>query len=371
MSYLKDREIWLSKVPTGNPPAGYFWKFIQNGKVVVRDSSGNDQMMIATNGSQAITGSLIVTGGITGTISSASYVQYSNVANKPTLVSGSGQISFNGITNKPTLVSGSSQVTFLGLSSIPSGIVSGSAQVAQFGYATTGSNGFNGSQSITGSLTVTGQVIAQTLNVQQVTSSIVYSSGSNIFGNNSGNTHRFTGSVSITGSLNTSIAAFGSAATVFLTSDGGIIKSRTAAQTLSDIAALPLAGGTLTGPLSGSSANFSGNVGINTSTPDIIGYATKTFGILGVGSDFPNMQIGIPGTSAATADVMGDINFFSRNGTGAVVSRSLIRSGLDGAINNNYFSFFTMNAGTLAERLKIASNGTANFDTPLCNICIF
>ena len=126
MSYLKDREIWLSNVPTGNPPAGYFWKFIQNGKVVVRDSSGNDQMMIATNGSQAITGSLTVTGGITGTISSASYVQYSNVA------------------NKPTLVSGSSQVTFLGLSSIPSGIVSGSAQVAQFGYATTGSNGFNG-----------------------------------------------------------------------------------------------------------------------------------------------------------------------------------------------------------------------------------
>ena len=201
MSYLKDREIWLSKVPTGNPPAGFFWKFIQNGKVVVRDSSGNEQMMIATNGNQAITGSLIVTGGITGTISSASYVQYSNVANKPTLVSGSGQISFNGITNKPTLVSGSSQVTYSGLTGIPSGIVSGSAQVAQFGYATTGANGFNGSQSITGSLTVTGQVIAQTLNVQQVTSSIVFSSGSNVFGNNTGNTHRFTGSVNITGSL--------------------------------------------------------------------------------------------------------------------------------------------------------------------------
>ena len=248
MSYLKDREIWLSKVPTGNPPAGFFWKFIQNGKVVVRDSSGNDQMMIATNGSQAITGSLIVTGGITGTISSASYVQYSNVANKPTLVSGSGQISFNGITNKPTLVSGSSQVTFLGLSSIPSGIVSGSsqvtysgltgipsgivsgsAQVAQFGYATTGANGFNGSQSITGSLTVTGQVIAQTLNVQQVTSSIVFSSGSNVFGNNSGNTHRFTGSVNITGSLSVNGALSGASATFSgnVTSDDLILTAGT------------------------------------------------------------------------------------------------------------------------------------------------
>jgi hypothetical protein len=68
-------------------------------------------------------------------------------------------------------------------------------------FATTGSNQFNGSQAVTGSLTVTGQVVAQTLNVQQVTSSIVYSSGSNIFGNNLGNTQQFTGSVSVTGSL--------------------------------------------------------------------------------------------------------------------------------------------------------------------------
>lgn len=182
MNYLKDREIWLSNVPTGNPPVGFFWKFIQNGKVVVRDSSGNDQIMVATSGSQAITGSLTVTEGITGTVSSASYVEYSNVA------------------DKPTLVSGSSQVTFLGLSSIPNGIVSESAQVAQFGYATTGSNGFNGDQSITGSLTTTGTIVAQTLNVQQVTSSVVFSSGSNIFGNELSNTQQFTGSLQVSGS---------------------------------------------------------------------------------------------------------------------------------------------------------------------------
>jgi hypothetical protein len=54
---------------------------------------------------------------------------------------------------------------------------------------------------ITGSLTVTGDVIAQTLNVQEVTSSIVYSSGSNIFGNDVSNTQQFTGSVGVTGSL--------------------------------------------------------------------------------------------------------------------------------------------------------------------------
>jgi hypothetical protein len=139
------------------------------------------------DGNQTVTGSLTVTGGInatiTGSATSASYVEYTDVANKPTLVSGSEQISFNGITDKPSLVSSSAQIVEYGI------------------FATTGSNQFDGNQAITGSLTVTGQVVAQTLNVQQITSSIVYSSGSNIFGNDLGNTQQFTGSVSVTGSL--------------------------------------------------------------------------------------------------------------------------------------------------------------------------
>jgi hypothetical protein len=107
---------------------------------------------------------LTVTSGITGTATSASYVEYSNVAGKPALVSSSSQIVGYGI------------------------------------FPTTGSNQFNGAQTITGSLTVTGQVVAQTLNVQQVTSSIVYSSGSNVFGNSLSNTQQFTGSLQVTGS---------------------------------------------------------------------------------------------------------------------------------------------------------------------------
>jgi hypothetical protein len=180
----------------------------------------------------AITGSLIVTGGITGNVtgsaSTASYVEYSNVANKPTLVSGSGQISFTGITNKPTLVSGSSQITYSGLSGIPNGIVSGSAQVGEYGiFATTGSNTFVGSQTITGSIfgtgnltingciTATGQIVAQTINVQQVTSSIVYSCGSNIFGTSVSNTQQFTGSMLATGSLTLAGPMVGSSTACF------------------------------------------------------------------------------------------------------------------------------------------------------------
>jgi hypothetical protein len=74
-------------------------------------------------------------------------------------------------------------------------------------FATTGSNIFIGTQTISGSVlqsgsfTSTGILTAQTLVVQTITSSVVYSSGSNIFGNVLNNTQTFTGSVLITGSL--------------------------------------------------------------------------------------------------------------------------------------------------------------------------
>jgi hypothetical protein len=203
-------------------------------------NSPNISGSLKVTGNTVITGSLTVLGGInatiTGSATSASYVEYSNVANKPALVSGSSQVTYSGLTGVPSgIVSGSSQITYSGISSIPSGIVSSSTQITGYNiFATTGSNQFNGSQAITGSLTVTGQVVAQTLNVQQVTSSIVYSSGSNIFGNSLGNTQQFTGSVSVTGSL-----------------------------MVNGVNYLPLTGGTLTGALSGTSATFSGLVTTN------------------------------------------------------------------------------------------------------------
>jgi hypothetical protein len=58
----------------------------------------------------------------------------------------------------------------------------------------------SGSGYISGSLTVAGTITAQKLNVQQITSSVIYSSGSNIFGNDISNTQTFTGSLQVTGS---------------------------------------------------------------------------------------------------------------------------------------------------------------------------
>jgi hypothetical protein len=179
-------------------------------------NSPNISGSLTVTGNSVISGSLTVVGGInatiTGSATSASYVEYSNVANKPTLVSGSSQItysglsdipsgivsgssqitysgissipsgivsgssqvSFNGITDKPTLVSGSSQITYSGISGIPSGIVSGSSQVAALGFATTSSNTFRADQVITGSLFISQNlVVAGSSSIQYISSSVV------------------------------------------------------------------------------------------------------------------------------------------------------------------------------------------------------
>ena len=134
--------------------------------------------------SPVISGSLTVTGStsfignvtMTGTVSATA----SNAA----LLDGTGSVGFT-TTGSFTTMSGS---------------VSSRVSQIETVYATTGSNSFRATQSITGSLTVTGQIIAQTLNVQQVTSSIVYSSGSNVFGCDINSRQTFTGSFYQTGS---------------------------------------------------------------------------------------------------------------------------------------------------------------------------
>ena len=66
-------------------------------------------------------------------------------------------------------------------------------------YATTGSNTFVGNQIVRGDLFVDGDLTARTLYIDS--SSILYTSGSNKFGDSLDDTQEFTGSVTITGSL--------------------------------------------------------------------------------------------------------------------------------------------------------------------------
>lgn len=67
-------------------------------------------------------------------------------------------------------------------------------------YATTGSNNFVGNQNIAGDLEVSGQLRVTSIYTTQETSSIIFSSGSNILGDNINDTQTLNGLVRVSGS---------------------------------------------------------------------------------------------------------------------------------------------------------------------------
>ncbi|MDB4549283.1 tail fiber domain-containing protein [bacterium] len=85
-------------------------------------------------------------------------------------------------------------------SSFASDISTNSASIGSLN-AVSSSYLLNTTDTLTGDLTVTGNIIATTLNVQDVTASVIYSSGSNIFGSSSIDTQQFTGSILTSGSI--------------------------------------------------------------------------------------------------------------------------------------------------------------------------
>jgi hypothetical protein len=108
------------------------------------------------------------------------------------------------ILNSP-YISGSLTVTgatvLSGSVTLASGAsIAGTASLATTALTASSVANLNQNVQVTGSLTVSSAITAQTLVVQQVTSSIVYSSGSNIFGNQLTNTQQFTGSLQVTSS---------------------------------------------------------------------------------------------------------------------------------------------------------------------------
>jgi hypothetical protein len=173
----------------------------------------------------------------------------------------------------------------------------------------TGSNQFNGSQAITGSLTVTGQIVAQTINVQQVTSSIVYSCGSNIFGNSLSNTQQFTGSMLATGSL------------------------------------------TLVGPMVGSST-----------VCGVIG----TFNCIGIGTSTPNTTLHISGTPGLN-DPSIRLTDCAVSGNGGNVYISADKKGVGyNNLTTVAFSHTFSGGGSASPYLTIDSNGISCF---ACQVC--
>jgi len=114
--------------------------------------------------------------------------------------------SINSYTSSTNIFTGSIQTQVNNLQAATSSYVTNSQtssmSVASASFAQTAvSASFASTASSADNFTVRNTITAQTLIVQTITSSIVYSSGSNIFGNDLSNTQILTGSVSVTGSL--------------------------------------------------------------------------------------------------------------------------------------------------------------------------
>ena len=156
----------------------------------------------------------------------------------------------------------------------------------------------NTTDTLTGDLTVTGNIIATTLNVQDVTASVVYSSGSNIFGSSSIDTQQFTGSILTSGSIEVNGDKFTVAGATGNTVVGGTLNSGAITST---------GAGTFAGDVT---VGNSGNINIPTATS---GNANLNFD----GTDFKitsnsssaNLKLETSSTTRLTIDSFGNSTF--------------------------------------------------------------
>ena len=195
------RSALSGKVPgTGSLNLGELALNTYDGKIFFRRSGSTDtvQEVITTNvlntGSVTITGTLTA-GSIVGSISASNGV-----------VSGSSQITLSsGIGYSKLATTGSNQFTDSqnitgSLRATATGSF-GSLQVNDTLTVNHGETIISGSALVTSDLTILGQVNARQFNISVISSSVLFQSGSTRFGNTSDDTHDFTGSVQVTGSL--------------------------------------------------------------------------------------------------------------------------------------------------------------------------
>ena len=213
-------------------------------------------------------------------------------------------------------------------------------------YATTGSNSFRANQSITGSLTVTGQIVAQSLNVQQVTSSIVFSSGSNTFGCDLNSRQTFTGSVIMTGSLTVNTTG-----TELQVNNNGVVIGNLLTDNHSITGSLRITGSNviIAGALCGTNSTFTSFTQASNFISDgnqffsftLKGRASDNFGAIGFYNNSGATRVGYiqsgticGGQINITGDGGGSITLDNRgiNATGAATFSNIVNVGYD---NNN------------------------------------
>jgi predicted secreted protein len=140
-----------------------------DGNITLATSGGGDVIMDPTNGIIALKGTTTVYAGNKIVASDGNNIHF-----------GDGIVISGSILSTGTaLVSGSSQVlngsgVWSGSAQLPSGILSSSTQLSGFGFATTGSNNFVGTQTITGSLFISQNLVVQgSSSLENITASAV------------------------------------------------------------------------------------------------------------------------------------------------------------------------------------------------------
>lgn len=119
-----------------------------------------------------------------GVVSSSTQIDYTQIQNKPTTIATASFVEYANVANKPTLVSASSQIQL---------------------NAVSGVTFSNASFLFPQNLKVEGTLTAQEIRTEFVTSSVIFESGSTKFGDSADDTHQFTGSLTVLGTISGSI----------------------------------------------------------------------------------------------------------------------------------------------------------------------
>ena len=315
---------------------------------------------LTVTGNTTLSGSINVVGGLTGTSSFAT-----------TAISSS----YSATSTSSSYALASTSASYA-LSSTSSSYALASTSSSYGLNALTSSNSMTASSADTlyvrNNATVLGSITAQTLVVQTVTSSVLFSTGSNKLGSLLSNTQELTGSVGITGSLsvvttgtefqvNAGGVNIGNALTdnhiisgsVTINPNGLFVSSSgfVGINNISPTVALDVTGaGKFSGALTGTTATFSGNVGVGANPNQSgIGSSNRVLTVKAVSSGGEAL-LELIGLGNNATDNIAKINFMNQAATTALASIEAIRGSSDTV---GELSFKTSNT----TRLTISSLG--------------
>ena len=307
----------------------------------------------------------------TGTVSGSAQITYTSISSIPAgivsgsaqvtpllptgVVSGSSQITYANISSIPaSIVSGSSQITYTNISSIPAGIISGSAQVTPL--LPTGV--ISGSSQLNNTSIENLTVI--NLTTVNETASVIFSSGSNRFGDFGDDTHDFTGSVKISGSITTIGSSTATSFNGTINANNGVVSGSTQI-TYASISSIPsgiVSGSTQVTPLL-PTGTISGSIQVLGGTGIVSGSSQITYASIssipsGIVSGSTQVITLLPtGTISGSIQVLGGTGIVSGS---SQITYANISSTPAGIVSGSTQVITLLPAGVVSSSIQIIEN---------------